>query len=42
MWSYRIGGIFHPTENSSIYVMHGTSFNPSAEFLTLSAANANL
>lgn len=42
MWSYRVGGIFHPTENSSIYVMHGTSFNPSAEFLTISAANANL
>lgn len=42
MWSYRVGGIFHPTENSSLYVMHGTSFNPSAEFLTISAANANL
>jgi catecholate siderophore receptor len=42
MWSYRVGGIFHPTENSSLYVMHGTSFNPSAEFLTLSANNANL
>lgn len=42
MWSWRVGGIFHPTENSSLYVMHGTSFNPSAEFLTLSAANANL
>ncbi len=42
MWSYRVGGIFHPTENSSLYVMHGTSFNPSAEFLTLSANNATL
>ena len=42
MWSYRVGGIFHPTENSSLYVMHGTSFNPSAEFLTITAANANL
>lgn len=42
MWSYRVGGIFHPTDNSSIYVMHGTSFNPSAEFLTLTAANSNL
>lgn len=42
MWSYRVGGIFHPTENSSLYVMHGNSFNPSAEFTTLSAANAPL
>ncbi|MBN9584357.1 MAG: hypothetical protein BGN84_11835 [Afipia sp. 62-7] len=42
MWSYRVGGIFHPTENSSLYVMHGTSFNPSAEFVTITAANANL
>ena len=42
MWSYRVGGIFHPTDNSSLYVMHGTSFNPSAEFLTLTANNANL
>jgi len=42
MVSWRVGGIFHPTENTSLYIMRGTSFNPSAEFLTLSAANANL
>lgn len=38
MLSWRLGGIFHPTENTSIYVMRGTSFNPSAEFLTFGAA----
>jgi catecholate siderophore receptor len=42
MWSWRVGGVFHPTSNSSIYAMHGTSFNPTAEFLTISAAAANL
>jgi len=42
MWSWRLGGVFHPTPNSSIYVMRGNSYNPSAEFVTLSAANANL
>lgn len=41
IWSYRVGGIFHPNRTTSIYVMHGTSANPSAEFLTLSAANAD-
>jgi catecholate siderophore receptor len=39
MWSWRVGGIFHPTPNSSIYVMHGTSFNPSSEFLNVSTTN---
>ncbi|MES2751356.1 MAG: TonB-dependent siderophore receptor [Pseudomonadota bacterium] len=42
MFSWRVGGIFHPTDNTSLYVMHGNSFNPSAEFITLTAANANL
>jgi catecholate siderophore receptor len=39
MWSWRVGGVFHPTSNSSIYAMHGTSFNPSAEFLTFGNNN---
>ncbi|MBX9847568.1 MAG: TonB-dependent siderophore receptor [Xanthobacteraceae bacterium] len=34
--SWRVGGVFHPTLNSSIYVMHGTSFNPSADNLSIS------
>ena len=42
MLSWRVGLVFHPVPNTSIYVMHGTAFNPSAEFLTLAAANANL
>lgn len=39
--SYRVGGVFHPTKNSSIYVAHGVSYNPSAEFGTLSSATSN-
>jgi catecholate siderophore receptor len=43
LWSWRVGAVFHPTSNSSIYVMRGTSFNPSAEFLTFGTNNpANL
>jgi catecholate siderophore receptor len=39
MWSWRVGAVFHPTSNSSVYVMRGTSFNPSAEFLTFGNNN---
>ena len=39
MTSWRYGAVFHPTEKSSIYVMRGTSFNPSADNLTLSVAS---
>lgn len=42
MWSWRVGAVFHPTSNSSVYAMRGTSFNPTAEFLTIQAASANL
>jgi catecholate siderophore receptor len=38
MTSWRYGAVFHPTEKSSIYVMRGTSFNPSADNLTLSVS----
>ena len=37
MWSWRVGAVFHPTSNSSIYAMRGTSFNPTAEFLNFNA-----
>jgi catecholate siderophore receptor len=37
--SWRVGGVFHPTLNSSIYLMHGTSFNPSADNLTIGVNN---
>jgi catecholate siderophore receptor len=39
MTSWRYGAVFHPTEKSSIYVLRGTSFNPSADNLTLNVGN---
>jgi catecholate siderophore receptor len=42
MWSWRVGGIYHPWEQASLYVMRGTSFNPTAEFLTINANAADL
>lgn len=41
MTSWRVGGVFHPTKNSSVYTAYGTSFNPSAEFGVLSSAVNN-
>ena len=41
MTSWRVGGVFHPTKNSSIYAAYGVSFNPSAEFGVLSSALNN-
>lgn len=38
MLSYRTGAVFHPTENSSLYVAYGNSYNPSAELSTLSSS----
>jgi catecholate siderophore receptor len=40
MLSYRVGGVFHPTPNSSLYVAYGVSYNPSGELGTLGAGNA--
>ncbi len=40
--TWRGGVVYSPTSNGSIYASAGTSFNPSAESLSLSAANANL
>jgi catecholate siderophore receptor len=40
MWSYRFGFVIHPTKNSSIYVVHGNSYNPSGELGTLASASA--
>ena len=39
MFSWRVGGVFHPTPNSSLYVAGGVSYNPSAELGTLGAGN---
>ncbi|WP_442498210.1 TonB-dependent receptor [Methylobacter sp. sgz302048] len=41
-WSPRGGIVWQPTENQSYYFSYGTSFNPSAESYSLSAATANL
>jgi catecholate siderophore receptor len=41
MLSYRFGGVVHPTENSSIYIAYGNSYNPSAELGTLSSSPTN-
>ncbi len=40
--SWRAGVIYKPAPNGSIYFDWGTSFNPSAESLSLSAPTANL
>jgi catecholate siderophore receptor len=42
MTSVRTGVIYQPDDRQSYYVSYGTSFNPSAEALTISAANVNL
>ncbi|RNF86081.1 TonB-dependent receptor [Montanilutibacter psychrotolerans] len=36
--SGRVGAVFKPVENGSIYLGYGTSFNPSAEGMSLNAA----
>jgi catecholate siderophore receptor len=36
--SWRAGIVFHPIPNTSLYAMRGTSFNPSADNLTISVA----
>ena len=42
MFSYRFGGVYHPTANSSLYVAYGNSYNPSAELGTLSSGTVSL
>jgi catecholate siderophore receptor len=42
MVSGRVGVVFKPRPQGSIYAGYGTSFNPSAEGLTLTAATANI
>ncbi|MGH6685029.1 MAG: TonB-dependent receptor, partial [Pseudolabrys sp.] len=36
--SWRVGTVFHPIPNTSLYAMHGTSFNPSADNMTISVS----
>jgi catecholate siderophore receptor len=40
--TYRAGVVLHPTSNSSVYYMHGTSANPPAEFLTTTNGQQSL
>ncbi len=40
--TYRAGAVLHPTSNSSVYYMHGTSANPPAEFLTTTNGQQSL
>ncbi|MGE0714268.1 MAG: TonB-dependent receptor [Alphaproteobacteria bacterium] len=37
MFSYRAAAVFKPVKSQSYYIAYGTSFNPSAEYLALSA-----
>jgi catecholate siderophore receptor len=36
--SWRVGGVYHPIQDTSLYAMYGTSFNPSADNLTISVS----
>ncbi|HEY0331344.1 MAG TPA: TonB-dependent siderophore receptor [Rhodopseudomonas sp.] len=40
--SYRAGIVLHPTANSSLYYMRGTSANPPAEFTTIASGQQTL
>ncbi|MBB5049539.1 catecholate siderophore receptor [Rhodopseudomonas rhenobacensis] len=40
--SYRAGVVLHPTANSSVYYMRGTSANPPAEFTTITNGQQTL
>lgn len=40
--SWRTGAIGHPTDNSSLYFMYGTSFNPPSEFTTITNGQQDL
>jgi catecholate siderophore receptor len=42
IWSPRAALVFKPTQETSVYFSYGTSFNPSAENLALSASNSAL
>ncbi len=42
MLSHRLGVVYQPTDTQSYYASYGTSFNPSAETVSLSAANQNV
>ncbi|HET8870654.1 MAG TPA: TonB-dependent receptor, partial [Aquabacterium sp.] len=41
MWSHREGLLYQPTEESTYYVSHGTSFNASGDLYQFDARSAN-
>ena len=42
MWSTRAAVVYEPNDQQTYYASYGTSFNPSAEFVSLSAAQVGL
>ena len=40
--SWRTGAVAHPVQDSSVYFMYGTSFDPSSEYLTITGGQQNL
>ncbi len=40
-FSGRAGLVYKPTDNGRIYIAYGTSFNPSAEYLTTMASGVS-
>jgi catecholate siderophore receptor len=42
MWSTRAAMLFEPNDQQTYYASYGTSFNPSAEFVSLTAAQVGL
>jgi catecholate siderophore receptor len=42
MWSWRAAGVFKPVQGVRTYFAAGTSYNPSAESIALTAATTNL
>jgi catecholate siderophore receptor len=40
--SWRAGAVAHPVDNSSLYFMYGTSFDPTSEYLTITGGQQNI
>ncbi len=42
LFSWRLGTVYHPVPNASLWTAYGVSYNPSAELGTLSSGNMSL
>lgn len=40
-WSYNLGAVYKPTENSSLYIAYGTAFEPSGRVEVVQVAGGN-